>query len=192
MELWTHRAWGQVYAALSACRACPASAVVDASTTRLGWQGGPAGPPCRHARHRCTSARLCAATHSPQVADPLLPIGMTEIGTMTSIFPIAYGFRCAQHERWPLQLTAAAHRTLQPTAAAHRFGASRRAPCLWPPQYAGQPCQMRRLCVAASPAAVTTAGSLAGACARVCCAARGLPPRRRCTFKRCVARTGPV
>lgn len=26
------------------------------------------------------------------VADPLLPIGMTEIGTMTSIFPIAYGF----------------------------------------------------------------------------------------------------
>lgn len=29
-----------------------------------------------------------------QVADPSLPIGMTEIGTMTSIFPIAYGFRC--------------------------------------------------------------------------------------------------
>ncbi|EFN51043.1 hypothetical protein CHLNCDRAFT_141550 [Chlorella variabilis] len=26
------------------------------------------------------------------VADPSLPIGMTEIGTMTSIFPIAYGF----------------------------------------------------------------------------------------------------
>ncbi|KAL4438466.1 hypothetical protein ABPG77_000114 [Micractinium sp. CCAP 211/92] len=31
-------------------------------------------------------------TAPAMVADPLLPIGMTEIGTMTSIFPIAYGF----------------------------------------------------------------------------------------------------
>ena len=36
-----------------------------------------------------------AAGPCAQVADPSLPIGMTEIGTMTSIFPIAYGFRCA-------------------------------------------------------------------------------------------------
>lgn len=31
-------------------------------------------------------------TAPAMVADPSLPIGMTEIGTMTSIFPIAYGF----------------------------------------------------------------------------------------------------
>ena len=30
---------------------------------------------------------------SLQVADPSIPIGISEIGTMTSIFPIAYGFR---------------------------------------------------------------------------------------------------
>lgn len=38
----------------------------------------------------------CCLSPLPQVADPSLPIGMTEIGTMTSIFPIAYGFRCGR------------------------------------------------------------------------------------------------
>lgn len=38
---------------------------------------------------------LCLLPFFPaQVADPSIPIGMAEIGTMTSIFPIAYGFRC--------------------------------------------------------------------------------------------------
>ena len=38
----------------------------------------------------CVCTACCSRC---QVADPSLPIGMTEIGTMTSIFPIAYGFR---------------------------------------------------------------------------------------------------
>lgn len=44
-----------------------------------------------HYPEQCTP---CSLSPLPQVADPSLPIGMTEIGTMTSIFPIAYGFRC--------------------------------------------------------------------------------------------------
>jgi hypothetical protein len=36
---------------------------------------------------------FCIFALSPQVADPSIPIGISEIGTMTSIFPIAYGFR---------------------------------------------------------------------------------------------------
>ena len=41
-------------------------------------------------------ARSLTYTAPAMVADPSLAIGMSEIGTMTSIFPIAYGFRCAR------------------------------------------------------------------------------------------------
>lgn len=67
------------------------------SQPALGVPPAPRAPPGAAARRSPASAQSLPGSMSAlQVADPSLPIGMTEIGTMTSIFPIAYGFRCGR------------------------------------------------------------------------------------------------